>query len=66
MTLAVSPVFAAPGTGPVASENIPAPDVNAGEAYTQFIVSFKKTPGTPPPTAARTPGARRPGSRGSV
>ncbi len=49
MTLAVSPVLAAPGTGPVASENIPAPDVNAGEAYTQFIVSFKKTPGNATP-----------------
>jgi len=52
MTLAVSPVLAAPGTGPVASENVPAPDVNAGEAYTQFIVSFKKTPGN------ATPGGR--------
>ncbi len=50
MTLAVSPVLAAPGTGPVASENIPAPDVNAGEEYTQFIVSFKKTPGNATPT----------------
>ena len=49
MTLAVSPVLAAPGTGPVASENVPAPDVNAGEAYTQFIVSFKKTPGNATP-----------------
>src|SRR6478752_2612488 len=52
MTLAVSPVLAAPGTGPVVSENVPAPDVNAGEAYTQFIVSFKKTPGN------ATPGGR--------
>jgi serine protease len=52
MTLAASPVIAAPGTGPVASENVPAPDVNAGEAYTQFIVSFKKTPGN------ATPGGR--------
>ncbi|HEX9228625.1 MAG TPA: S8 family peptidase [Arthrobacter sp.] len=50
MTLAVSPVLAAPGTGPVASENIPAPEVNAGEEYTQFIVSFKKTPGNATPT----------------
>ena len=50
MTLAVSPVLAAPGTGPVASENVPAPDVNAGEAYTQFIVSFKKTPGNSTPS----------------
>src|SRR6478735_4326661 len=49
MPLAVSPVLAAPGTGPVASENVPAPDVNAGEAYTQFIVSFKKTPGNATP-----------------
>ncbi|BCW67909.1 extracellular protease [Arthrobacter sp. NicSoilB4] len=49
MTLAVSPVLAAPGNGPVASENVPAPDVNAGEAYTQFIVSFKKTPGNATP-----------------
>ncbi len=49
MTLAVSPVLAAPGTGPVAAENIPAPEVHAGEAYTQFIVSFKKTPGNATP-----------------
>ncbi|MGO4120105.1 S8 family serine peptidase [Arthrobacter sp. YAF16] len=49
MTLAVTPVLAAPGTGPVATENVPAPDVNAGEAYTQFIVSFKKTPGNATP-----------------
>lgn len=49
MTLAVSPVLAAPVTGPVASETAPAPDVNAGEAYTQFIVSFKKTPGNATP-----------------
>ena len=49
MTLAATPLLAAPGTGPVAAENIPAPDVNAGEAYTQFIVSFKKTPGNATP-----------------
>ncbi|NUU30439.1 S8 family peptidase [Arthrobacter sp. C9C5] len=49
MTLAVTPVLAAPGIGPVATENVPAPDVNAGEAYTQFIVSFKKTPGNGTP-----------------
>jgi len=50
MTLAVTPVNAAPdAAGPVASTNIPAPDVNAGEAYTQFIVSFKKTPGNATP-----------------
>ena len=49
MTLAVSPVLAAPATGPVATETAPAPDVNAGEAYTQFIVSFKKTPGNATP-----------------
>lgn len=51
MTLAVSPVSAAPGaTGPVASTNIPAPEVNAGESYTQFIVSFKKTPDNASPS----------------
>jgi serine protease len=49
MTLAVTPALATPGTGPVASENVPAPDVNAGEAYTQFIVSFKNTPGNATP-----------------
>ena len=49
MTLAVPPALATPGTGPVASENVPAPDVNAGEAYTQFIVSFKNTPGNATP-----------------
>ena len=49
MTLAVTPALATPGTGPVASETVPAPDVNAGEAYTQFIVSFKNTPGNATP-----------------
>ncbi|MDI3211548.1 S8 family serine peptidase [Arthrobacter sp. AL12] len=49
MTLAVPPALATPGTGPVASENVPAPDVNAGESYTQFIVSFKNTPGNATP-----------------
>ena len=76
MTLAVTPVNAAPAAGPVASANIPAPDVNAGEAYTQFIVSFKKTPGNATPNgranawgeAARQQGvsvkeAARPGHR---
>ncbi|WP_445153745.1 S8 family serine peptidase [Arthrobacter sp. Hor0625] len=52
MTLAVSPVLAAPAAGRVVSETAPAPDVNAGEAYTQFIVSYKKTPGN------ATPGGR--------
>lgn len=49
VTLAVPPALATPGTGPVASEHVPAPDVNAGEAYTQFIVSFKNTPGNATP-----------------
>ena len=49
VTLAVPPALATPGTGPVASENVPAPGVNAGEAYTQFIVSFKNTPGNATP-----------------
>ena len=49
VTLAVPPALATPGTGPVASENVPAPGVNAGEAYTQFIVSFKDTPGNATP-----------------
>ncbi|WP_346960267.1 S8 family peptidase [uncultured Arthrobacter sp.] len=52
MTLAVTPVAAAPATGPIATENVPAPDVNAGESYTQFIVSFKKNAGN------STPGGR--------
>ena len=49
MTVAVTPAFATPDIGTVVSENIPTPDVNAGEAYTQFIVSFKKTPGSATP-----------------
>ncbi len=48
MTLAVIPVAADPGA-PGNEAPATVQEVNAGEEYTQFIVSFKKTPGNSSP-----------------